>query len=268
MNASTAARAPSLFVSHGAPTLAIEPGIIGPKLSALGESLHDVRAWVIVSPHWMTRGLQVMAAEQPATVHDFGGFPAELYTLQYPAPGSAALAQRVLALLQAAGLPATANPQHGRDHGAWVPMRYLRPQADQPALQVSLPHDATPASAYTLGRALEPLRDEGVAVLGSGSLTHNLAEWRGGAAPAAYATAFAQWAETVLTSGDEAALLDYRRRAPHAERAHPTDEHLLPLMMAAGAAGAQFTDASQRAVQRIDGGIQDGVLSMDAYRFG
>ena len=206
--------------------------------------------------------MRVTAAPQPATIHDFGGFPAALYALQYPAPGEPALASRIVEQLGAAGIDASLDHARGLDHGAWVPLRYLRPQADVPVVQVSLPHDSDPAGALQLGRALAPLRDEGVMVVGSGSLTHNLYEFRQHVADPQYARQFADWVAAAVASGDVEALVGYRARAPHAARAHPTEEHYLPLLVAFGAG-----DAGESGT-RIEGGMTDEVLSMDAFGFG
>ena len=151
------ARLPALFVSHGAPLFALEPGDTGPALSRLGAELRShqpLRGVVVLSPHWMSQGLRVMTGGQPATWHDFGGFPRPLYALQYPAPGDPALAEEVLQLLQAAGLSAQADAQRPYDHGAWVPLMHLFPQADVPVVQLSLPATAGPAEVLALGQAL------------------------------------------------------------------------------------------------------------------
>lgn len=254
---------PALFVSHGAPTFALEPGLAGAQLRALGRALGQPRAIVVVSPHWMTRGIAVGAAARPQTVHDFGGFPRPLYRLQYPAPGAPALAERAAQLLRAAGLPATLDRERGLDHGAWVPLMHLFPAADVPVVQVSLPVQADAAGACALGRALAPLAAEGVLVVGSGSLTHNLYEFRMGHEEGApYAREFSLWIRQAVLDGDRDRLLQALERAPHAGRAHPTDEHFLPLLVALGASpeGAPATV--------LDGGIRDGVLAMESYVFG
>lgn len=256
------ARAPALFVSHGSPMFALEPGRLGPLLQRLGAALPTLAAILIVSPHWQTRGVRVSAAPAPATIHDFGGFPAPLYTLQYPAPGAPAVAARTLALLQSAGFAAAFDAQRGLDHGAWVPLRYLKPAADVPVLQVSMPVDLDAAGALQLGRALAPLRAEGVLLIGSGSLTHNLHELGRPIGDPEYAQTFADWIADAVARGDTEALLHYRRRAPHAARAHPTEEHLLPLLVALG---ASHPDDPRR---HLDGGMTYGVLSMDSFGFG
>lgn len=254
-------RAPALFVSHGAPTFALEPGLLGSQLTALGERLASATAIVVVSPHWQTCGVRVMGAPRPTTIHDFGGFAPELYSLSYPAPGQPALAAETAGLLIEHGFTALVDGERGLDHGAWVPLRYLRPNADTPVLQVSMPHNLDVDAALRLGRALAPLRDRGVAVVGSGSLTHNLREARVTRDAEEYARAFAAWARTAVLAGDTEALRDYRNHAPSALRAHPTDEHYLPLLVAAAAAGDDKPLA-------IDGGVTYGVLSMDCYAWG
>ena len=257
-------RMPSLFISHGAPTFAIEPAQAGPLLNQLGRDLPTPKAVVVLSPHWITRGVRVATTTAPETIHDFGGFPAELYAIQYPAPGSSAVAARALELLNAAGWDATADEHRGLDHGAWVPVRHLFPNADVPVLQVSMPRDLDAAGAVRLGRALAPLADEGVLLLGSGSITHNLYEFRHdiGAASASYASEFVDWAREAVNKHDENALVDYLRVAPHAQRAHPTPDHYLPLPFAFGAA------APGAPVRVLDGGMTYGVIAMDSYLFG
>lgn len=255
--------APTLFVSHGAPTFAIEPGELGHKLGQLGQSLEGIKAIVAVSPHWETQGLRITSTATPETIHDFYGFAPELYTLQYPASGSPEIAQTVLTLIQNAGLHAELDTSQGMDHGVWVPLRHLRPAADIPVVCVSLPLDATPQSAWELGQALGPLRDQGVLVLGTGSLTHNLNEFRGPAITevAPYVTEFAAWVEQRIEERDQASLVQYRTQAPHATRAHPTEEHLLPLFVALGAA----RESDQFDV--ITNEVRYGMLSMASYHW-
>lgn len=256
---------PTLFLSHGSPMFALHPGAAGALLGRLGAWLPRPRAILVVSPHWMARGLEVLSAPAPATVHDFGGFPPALYALSYPAPGAPEVAAEIIALLAARGIEARANDRAGRDHGAWVPMLHLYPAADLPLLQVSQPATRSPQVMYELGRLLAPLRARGVLIVGSGSLTHNLYEIRRGENPGVetYATEFAAWIDRAIAAGDLDALLDYRARAPHAERAHPTDEHLLPLHFALGAAGDDWTTAT-----RLPGQVTNGVLAMDSFAFG
>jgi 4,5-DOPA dioxygenase extradiol len=254
---------PLLFVSHGAPLFAIEPGLAGPRLAELGRELPRPDAIVILSPHWMTRGeVNVTASTAPQTIHDFGGFPDELYQLRYPAPGAPILAAHIVKLLQAAGWSSRLDHQRGLDHGAWVPLMYLAPEADIPVVQVSMPARLDTHQAWKLGEALKPLRDMNVLIVASGSLTHNLYEFRGATREGAdYVKAFAAWTAQTLRAGQTDQLLDYRQQAPSAERAHPTDEHFLPLLIALGAAGERYD------TRVLEGGVSYGVLAMDSYLF-
>ncbi len=231
---------PTLFVSHGAPLFAVEPGSSGPALQQWGAALPaDLRGVVVLSPHWMARTPMVMTTAAPQTWHDFGGFPPALYTLQYPAPGSPALGQEVIALLQQAGITAQADANRPLDHGAWVPLMHLLPRAQVPVVQLAMPAGWDARRLYAMGAALQSLRDSGVLLMGSGSMTHNLAEFFGGErAVAPYVVEFSRWVEQRLQEGDTEALLNYRSLAPHAHRAHPTEDHFLPLFFALGAAGA------------------------------
>jgi 4,5-DOPA dioxygenase extradiol len=254
---------PALFVSHGAPTFALEPGKAGAQLTDLGRQLPTPAAIVVVSPHWMTREVQVTATAHPETIHDFGGFARELYTIHYPAAGAPAVAARTVQVLRAAGIEAELNDERGLDHGAWVPLLHMYPDAGIPVLQVSLPAHYNEKQAYALGRALAPLAQEGVLVIGSGSLTHNLYEFRmGDVAEADYAREFTLWVREAVQQGDTDRLIHALQQAPHAARAHPTTEHYLPLLVAAGAANNPVPATV------LDGGIRHGVLAMESYVFG
>ena len=254
---------PLLFVSHGAPMFAIEPGLAGKNLAELGRELPRPDAIVVVSPHWMTRDeVGVTASTTPETIHDFGGFPDALYQIQYPAPGAPALAAQIVEMLQDAGWESRLDANRGLDHGAWVPLLYLAPEADIPVVQVSMPASLDTRNAWQLGQALKPLRDMNILIVASGSLTHNLYEFRG-ATPhgAQYVKDFAAWTAKSLASGNLDQLLDYKQYAPSAERAHPTDEHFLPLFIALGAAGDRYE------TRVVEGGVTHGVLAMDSYLF-
>jgi 4,5-DOPA dioxygenase extradiol len=254
---------PSVFISHGAPTFAIEPGLAGAQLRGLGQALGKPKGVVIVSPHWMTRGVEITASASLETIHDFGGFPPALYDIRYAAPGSPVLAARAMQLLQRHSPAPSLDMTRGLDHGAWVPLLHMYPEADVPVVQVSLPFASSAAQAWALGQALSPLGDEGVLVIGSGSLTHNLREFRTGeSAAAAYALEFTHWIRAAVEHGDTDRLLHALDRAPHAQRAHPTTEHFLPLLVAAGA------PIDARPVTVLDGGIRHGVLAMESYVFG
>jgi 4,5-DOPA dioxygenase extradiol len=254
--------APALFVSHGAPTFALDPGVLGAKLSQFGSQWPGLAGVAVVSAHWQTAGVEVMRTAAPETIHDFGGFPQALYRIRYPAPGAPGEAEYSAALLKSAGIAAAFEDQRGLDHGAWVPLLYLFPAADVPVFQISLPFAFNAQKAFELGRALGALRRRGVLIMGSGSLTHNLREI-GQTDPSypQYAQEFTSWIRAQVQSRDIDALLDYRNRAPHAKRAHPTEEHFLPLLVAVGA--SEEADS----VQVIDGGMTYGVLSMESYAF-
>ncbi len=255
--------APVFFISHGAPTFALEPGVLGWRLGALGKQLSGVKAVLVVSPHWQTRDVRVMSTASPETVHDFGGFPSALYQLQYPAPGQPQVAVEAAQLLTDAGYAVGLDAQRGLDHGAWVPLRHLLPQANVPVFQVSMPHTLGATSAIKLGRALAPLRARGVMIVASGSMTHNLDEFRqAGSAKTDYAIEFTHWVRQAVTGNDIDRIVNYRQLAPHAQRAHPTEEHFLPLLVAFGAR------SDTEAAQVIDGGITNGTLSMESYAWG
>lgn len=255
---------PVLFVSHGAPTFGIDPGVAGPLLTALGRELATPKAVLVISPHWMTRGgVAVLASPHPETIHDFSGFSPELYALNYLAPGHPQLAARTVELLQEAGWNAGLDVHRGLDHGAWVPLLHLLPGATVPVFQVSLPYPLDTRAAFRLGQALAPLREEGVLIVASGSLTHNLYEFRRHHGnDEAYVKAFAGWVRDALVQSDPQRLVDYRQHAPNAERAHPSEEHFLPLLVALGAR------RNGDPLRVLKGGIAHGVLSMDAYLFG
>jgi len=257
-------RAPALFMSHGAPMFALEPGLAGPALTGIGQSLRHTQAIIVVSAHWITDvQVYVTGADAPDTIHDFRGFPEALYALRYPAPGHPHLARRIVEQLCQEGWEARVDPRRGLDHGAWVPLVHLRPAADVPVIQVSLPVAGGPDLAWQLGRALAPWRDAGVLIAGSGTLTHNLYDLQGpGDAAAQYVPAFTDWVREHVVTLDHAAVRNYRQQAPAAQRAHPTEEHFLPLLVAMGAADAQ------EPVYVVDGGVEYGALAMDAYVFG
>jgi 4,5-DOPA dioxygenase extradiol len=254
---------PTIFVSHGAPTYALEPGVAGAQLRSLALALGKPGAIVILSPHWMTSGVKVTTSSRPETIHDFGGFAPELYQIQYPAPGAPWMAARVAQLLTARGITVRLDDHRGLDHGAWVPLMHMYPEADVPVVQVSIPFDADERQAYELGQALAPLADENVLIIGSGSLTHNLYEFRMGDVEGAdYVHQFSAWIRNAVLDGDAEKLQQGLTAAPHGSRAHPTSDHYLPVLIAAGAASRQ-TPATV-----LDGGIRHGVLAMESYVFG
>ncbi|NQW12400.1 MAG: dioxygenase [Alphaproteobacteria bacterium] len=257
---------PALFVSHGAPTLILDDVPARDFLGRVGGELGRPRAIVVVSAHYAAQTVKVTAHDAPPTIHDFRGFPEALYRMTYPAPGAPDLAADIVARVSAAGLPAALDTDWGFDHGTWVPLMLMYPEADIPVVAVSVNPDGDPATHARLGEALAPLRAEGVLVVASGSFTHNLFEiprprrLTGGDTPA-WVTEFAAWLSETIVDGRAEDMLDYRARAPHAERNHPTDEHLLPLFAAWGAGG-------RGAGRRLHSSNTLGVLQMDAYAFG
>jgi 4,5-DOPA dioxygenase extradiol len=231
---------PVLFVSHGSPMLGLEPGAWGQALRDWSLGLQDVKAILVISAHWeKPQPLAVTSAAAPATLHDFGGFPEELYALQYPAPGHPGLAERIRDLLVGVGLPTQLDPARPLDHGAWVPLMAAYPGAEVPVLQLSLPIPRTPRELYALGQALRPLRDEGVVLIASGGIVHNLRllDWAGDSEPQPWALAFEAWVAERVERGDHASLLAECASAPDFAKAVPTSEHFDPLFVALGAAG-------------------------------
>jgi 4,5-DOPA dioxygenase extradiol len=257
----TAPVLPSLFLSHGAPTLSLDPGATGARWQRLAQELPRPQAVLCVSAHWMTEEPAVSAPERNDTIHDFYGFPEPLYRLTYPAPGAPALAGRVVALLGEAGIATATDSARGLDHGAWVPLRLMYPDAAIPTIQLSIQPYRDAAWHHRLGNALAPLRREGVLVLASGGAVHNLraVAWQGGPAPQ-WAQQFDDWVASVLAEGREADLLEWQTRAPHAREAQPTPDHFLPLFVALGAAGPHARG------ERIHQGFTLGSLSMAAFR--
>lgn len=229
---------PALFLSHGAPTLALDDSATGRFLDRFFDG-RDRPDWVLVaSAHDTSERPVVGAALRPKTVHDFGGFADALYRIQYPSPGSPELARRVAALLQEHGVAARVDETRGLDHGTWVPLHRMLPEADVPVVTVSIQPGRNAAHHFSLGRAVRACRTQGALVLGSGGFVHNLGALEWSAAPGKrsdWAAEFASWMLDRIQSGDIEALLDWARRAPHARRAHPTPEHLLPLFFALGA---------------------------------
>jgi len=257
-------RQPTLFLSHGSPMHALQPGDAGMAWEALGRTLPRPRAVLIASAHWETSVPMLTGNRQPTTIHDFGGFPAELYTLRYPAPGAPDLATQTVALLKAADITAGVDGCRGLDHGAWVPLRWMYADAGVPVVQISVQPELGTAHHLRLGRALAPLADDNVLIIGSGHTTHNLRDWMSNPRrqePLRYAEAFARWVGDRLEADDTEAMVAYREQAPEAARAHPSEEHFLPLFVAWGAAG------SAADVQRVVAGFEAGALAMDSYLF-
>jgi 4,5-DOPA dioxygenase extradiol len=255
---------PSLFVTHGAPTLAIEDGPAHRFLKSFGGSLGRPEAILVVSAHWETPFASLTAGSRPETIHDFRGFPPALGEIVYPTAGAPQLAQRVGRLLDVAGIETELDPQRGLDHGAWVPLLLMYPQADIPVVQLSIDPARGPEYHRTLGELIRPLRDDGILVMATGSATHNLRElrWEDHDAPAPeWVTGFAEWLAIAIAEGRTDDLLNYRALAPHAVRNHPTEEHLLPLFTAIGAGRPGGRG------QRVHHSYTYGVLAMDTYAF-
>lgn len=262
---------PTLFISHGSPMHALEASKAATAWARLGARIGKPRAVLIASAHWASEWPMLTTAAKPETMHDFGGFPEPLYALRYPAPGAPEVALRAIKLLRAAGMPASANGCRGLDHGTWVPLRHLYPAADVPVTQLSLQPQLPAAHNLKLGRLLAPLTHDGVLIIGSGHLTHNLGEWLASAGAngsriaeadyAPYVERFRAWVDAALRADDGERIARWADEAPQARRAHPTDEHFLPLPLAFGAAGPRPD------IERIELGADAAVLAMDAYVF-
>lgn len=258
-------RLPTLFVSHGAPTLAVEDGAAHRFLTGLGDRLGKPEAVLMISAHFEAPVPTVTSAGRPETIHDFGGFPRALYELTYPAPGSPALAESVAGLLEAAGWTVRGDPERGLDHGAWVPLMLMYPAAEVPVVQLSIDSRRGAAYHYQLGELLRPLRDQGVLIIGSGGVTHNLRLFFGANQddpPPDWVRAFSEWVEKAVVEDRREDLIDYRTQGPNAAGNHPTEEHYLPLLTALGAS------TPGEPGERLHTSHTYGVLMMDAYRFG
>lgn len=256
---------PAIFVSHGSPTLVLNDVPARDFLMGLGADLPQPRAIVVVSAHYESAGVRVNTAARPRVIHDFHGFPKALYEMRYDAPGDPDLAAAIVARLRMAGLDAEGDESWGFDHGTWVPLTLMYPEADIPVVAVSVDPEASPDHHRRLGAALAPLRDDGVLILASGAFTHNLGELRRGAqaeldAPD-WVTQFVDWTADAIQEGRTEDLLHYRDRAPAAVRNHPTEEHFLPLFAALGAGGGGQG-------RRLHTSTTFSVLAMDAYAFG
>ncbi|MEZ4220257.1 MAG: class III extradiol ring-cleavage dioxygenase [Polyangiaceae bacterium] len=248
---------PVLFLAHGAPTLALDAEK-GAPFAAWGRALPQPRALLVLSAHWTISGPTLGTTTSKQLVYDFYGFPEELYRVRYAAPGAPDAARRVAELFGSGGLPR--DESRGLDHGVWVPLVHMFPKADVPVLQLSLPIEESPSALFELGKRLAPLRREGILIAGSGNLTHNLRRIDPRAThPAPWAEEFDKWCEETLNKADVDALVQFRTRAPAVRENHPTDEHFLPLLVAAGAAagekarfpveGFEYGNLSRRSVQ-------------------
>ncbi len=251
---------PGLFISHGSPMLAIEPEQIGAALHRLSINLPKPKAIIVMSAHWESKALEVSTSQRPETWHDFSGFPRELYGIHYPASGDPILAERLIDMLEQAGIHAHANTLRPRDHGVWMPLLHLYPEADIPVVQISLPIESSAQQIYQIGQVLAPLRDEQILLIGSGSITHNLAELSWAETPSDppdWAATFRNWVVHQLNSDDFYAVLNWQN-APFVRQNHPTLEHLAPLFFAMGT-GSRFS--------LVHSSFSMGSLGMDLYRF-
>jgi 4,5-DOPA dioxygenase extradiol len=255
-------RLPSVFLSHGSPMHALEPGAAGEAWTALGQRLGKPKAIVIASAHWETNLAMLTGSAKPETIHDFYNFPEPLYRIRYAAPGAPEVAHKAQALLKSAGFTAAIDGCRGLDHGAWSPLLHMYPDADVPVVELAVQPAMGPRHHLLLGKTLRPLAEESVLIIGSGHMTHNLRDWaRGAGQPAAYAANFQRWVHDKIEMHDYDSLAEYRSLSPDGVRSHLTDEHFLPLFVALGAAPEKTHP------ERIYDDIEAGVLAMDAYVF-
>ena len=252
---------PTFYLSHGSPSDALEFGAVEQERKDALTHYAKPKSILVMSPHWMSDSLRLTASQKPETLHDFSGFSDDVFALQYPAKGDLELAIYAQSLLTFAGLNAELDTSRGLDHGVWAPLMPLYPNADVPIVALSMPKKCSAQTAYKIGRALESLRHNGVLIIGSGSTTHNLQDVGQPAQPK-YVDTFTQWLQTRINRQELATLLDYRSRAPHAQRAHPTDEHLMPLFFAIGAAGEDWTSFTS-----INSHVRHSALAMNSWLF-
>ena len=255
---------PSLFVSHGSPMLALDDSAAHHFLKRLPELVSRPRDILVVSAHWEHDIPAVSMSPRPETIHDFGGFPQELYEMRYPAPGAPDLAERTAALLESAGFEVVRNETRGLDHGAWIPLKLMYPAADIPVTQLAIQPRLGPDHHLRIGMALRSLREQGTLILGSGAITHDLdAFFKGGferdAEAPEWVNAFSEWVARAIEEGRLTDLVNYRDLAPFAARNHPTEEHFLPLFVACGAAPDSIE------AERLHQSAAYGVLAMDVF---
>ena len=256
-------RLPTIFFGHGNPMNALHDNEWSRGWAAIGQRFSKPRAVLSVSAHWYLPATAVTAMAMPRTIHDFGGFPRELFEVQYPAPGDLGLVRRVRELLNP--LEVRADLSWGLDHGTWSVLRHVFPGADVPVVQLSIDESKPPAFHYGLGRLLRPLRDEGILVIGSGDIVHNLHTYAWGRRPAEpfdWALRFEGRARELVLRGDHQPLVKYESLGPDAELSVPTPEHYLPLLYVLGA--SDEGDAVTFPVEGMDGGS----ISMLSVQFG
>ncbi|GAA5002578.1 class III extradiol ring-cleavage dioxygenase [Acinetobacter puyangensis] len=250
---------PGLFISHGSPMLALQPGQVGAAFERISHNLPKPRAIVVMSAHWEDIVLEVSTATRPKTWHDFRGFPEALYKLQYPAPGEPELAEEIIQRLQDSGFEAHANAMRPRDHGVWMPLLHMYPEADIPVIQISLPKFYTARQIYQLAESLAYLRQQQVLLIGSGSITHNLAElrWQEQSDVPLWASEFRNKVASLLQNSDYEAVLNWKN-LPYIQKNHPSLEHLSPLFFAMG---------TGKRMSVVHSSFSMGTLGMDLYRF-
>jgi len=252
--------APLMFVSHGSPMFALDSSLAAQNLSNQTERFDSVDAIVVISSHWPTRGNYVNTNEQPQTIHDFGGFTAALYQLKYPASGSSSVGNKVIGLLNHSGIKAKAENNRGWDHGVWVPLLHLRPNADKPIVQLSLNANMSPDELERLGNTLMTLRQQNIAIICSGSLTHNLYDIRiSHERVANYAERFEKWARETVVAGNIEDAKQPQIKSAHYAKSHPTSEHYLPIIIAMAA-----SDESEK-VNILASPILHHSISMESY---
>ncbi|NJK35544.1 MAG: dioxygenase [Oscillatoriales cyanobacterium SM2_2_1] len=252
---------PSLFISHGSPDLATTPSPARSFLMGIGNQFEKPKAILVISAHWTTKQPQINSTERPQTIHDFWGFPQELYQMEYPANTSRTLTQSVANLLKANEFEYEIIGDRGFDHGVWNPLMLMYPSAAIPIVQLSVQPRQDPSYHFRLGQALTPLRSQGILIIGSGSATHNLREMGRYEYPPNWVTEFMDWLNEKVMNADLDALFNYLNFAPYAKQNHPTPEHLLPLFVAMGAAGISLQPFHLHSSYTYD------VLSMDAFAF-
>ena len=229
-------RLPIVFYGHGSPMIALEKSDTTAAWRVIAQTIGTPKAILCISAHWLTRGTAVTAMAQPRTIHDFGAFPQALFDMRYPAPGSPALAQRVVDLL--APLPVRLDEEWGLDHGTWTVLHHAYPDADIPVVQLSMDVNATPAQHWEIGKMLRPLRDEGVLILATGNIVHNLPamDWENpDAPPYPWAERFNQTMLDAVMADDPQVVIDFEALGDDAKRAVPTPDHFWPLLYALGA---------------------------------
>lgn len=257
------ARMPALFVSHGAPYLAVDKSPANAFLKTLAAALPRPRAILVASAHYETDTPTLSTAGRHETIHDFHGFPEALYEITYPAPGAPDVAREAHARLGAAGIAAATSSRSGLDHGVWVPLSLIFAEAELPVAPLSIQPGRDPEHHLRVGEALRPLRDDGILIIGSGAITHNLKAFVRddvAAPPPDWVSAFNDWVAAAVENNRTEALLGYRTAAPFAARNHPTDEHFMPFFVALGAG-----DDGARA-ERLHASYAYGGLAMDVYR--